>query len=208
MKPKLRWMNRLMVEYLLMYEQWCRTSYTSQYLATGLHLSATNNNVCSFHLRENGLITSRVMLPSSACFHTLLISIVISTLFFRFTFSSFAIFILLLISNNPRTILSHSPHEYISPQIFFSRFLLSFSLFVEQLKKRKKKPRIFYLNNNYPRSLLRLPVIFRNFFFFFLNRRTVWKPRIENHRILIVSRATSRFVDGTLNASAICLRSF
>lgn len=170
MKPKLRWMNRLMVEYLLMYEQWCRTSYTSQYLATGLHLSATNNNVCSFHLRENGLITSRVMLPSSACFHTLLISIVISTLFFRFTFSSFAIFILLLISNNPRTILSHSPHEYISPQIFspaFS-FLFLFSKLVEQLKKRKKKkPRIFYLNNNYPRSLLRLPVIFRNFFFFF-----------------------------------------
>ena len=51
-----------MAEDLLMREQWCRTSYNSQHLASGLHLSATNNNVCSFHLRENGLITSRGIL--------------------------------------------------------------------------------------------------------------------------------------------------
>lgn len=49
-------------EDLLMYSRWCTTSYTSQYLASGLHLSATNNNVCSFHLRENGLVTSRGIL--------------------------------------------------------------------------------------------------------------------------------------------------
>lgn len=129
-----------MVEYLLMYEQWCRTSYTSQYLASGLHLSATNNNVCSFHLRENGLITSRVMLPSSACFRTLLISIItyprffpplhpiLLPLSFHFFFETST-----LLARRTNSFSLYAPKIYIFPALFF------FCKLVEQWKKKKKK---------------------------------------------------------------------
>lgn len=171
-----------MVEYLLMYEQWCRTSYTSQYLASGLHLSATNNNVCSFHLRENGLITSRVMLPSSACFRTLLISIIISTLFPSASPHPPSIFIFFPFSKHRRCPSSNKLLFTLRANILSPLFFLFFVNSHEK-KKKKKTKNFFTFNNNYPRVPLDQS-----------------SSSSKNHWFFIVSRATSRFVQGTLNA--------
>lgn len=122
------------------------------------------------------------MLPSSACFRTLLISIIISTLFPSASPHPPSIFIFFPFSKHRRCPSSNKLLFTLRANILSPLFFLFFVNSHEK-KKKKKTKNFFTFNNNYPRVPLDQS-----------------SSSSKNHWFFIVSRATSRFVQGTLNA--------